>query len=103
MDKYDIEREKELNYTYQSKFLAIEFWNGEKYRVPKRENSLPDDISSVKYSLGLIQLAEKVVDLQTARILKGRYGSKYLDFDMAFQSYEWPILSEEKVKILLDK
>lgn len=87
-DKCEIEKKKEFEYGFQFSYVGIEFYDGKKYRVHDGGRDM----------LYLIQIANKVISLRDAKILKNRCGAKYHDFKLATEVYEWPILSDTERK-----
>lgn len=82
------EREKEFEYGFQFSYVGIEFYDGKKYRVHDGGRDM----------LHLINIANKVISLRDAKILKNRYGARYHDFKLASEVYDWPLISDTERK-----
>lgn len=82
---------KYAEHQFFENYLGMIFNNGKKYRVAKRE----DSIGGIDYEIG--QLADKIIDLENAKVVKCRYLSgDYADFELAIEARLWPVLYKNK-------
>ena len=95
MDVSELEEYKKESYIRQSRYCGVVLWDGRRYRVEKSDTPFSDNIN---IPIDIMQMANKVVDLETAKVLKNRYVNpvNFYDFKMAMEAYEWAILDIEK-------